>query len=115
MTRAFSTPPITNLERQNLIPYTLDGPEFEPLTRWLPVTYDHKTGRGSYFFQMLPGCETKPHVHQGFEEFYVLEGEGVESDGTVIKAGDFISYQPGTYHKTVSAMGLLALVVEWRP
>ena len=34
-----------------------------------------------------PGAVTVPHVHPGYEEFYVLEGEAVESDGTVIRAG----------------------------
>lgn len=51
----------------------------------------------------------------GFEEFYIIEGEAVESDGTVIRAGDFISFPPGSYHSTRSEKGVLALVIEWRP
>ncbi len=56
-----------------------------------------------------------PHVHPGYEEFYVIEGEAVESDGTVIKAGDFISFPPGSYHSTRTDKGCLVLVFEWRP
>jgi quercetin dioxygenase-like cupin family protein len=114
MALAFSTPPITNLLRDKLVPFTLDGPAYTALTNWLPVTYDEKTGCGSYYFQMLPGCETKLHVHQGYEEFYVLEGEAIESDGTVIKTGDFISFPPGSYHNTRTETGCLVLVVEWQ-
>lgn len=115
MSRAFSVPPITNHLRDKLVPYTMDGPEFEKLNNWLPVTYNEETRCGSYYFQVLPGGYTLPHVHPGYEEFYIIEGEAVESDGTVIKAGDFISFPPGSYHFTRSDKGCLALVFEWRP
>ena len=66
-------------------------------------------------FPVAAGRRTLPHVHPGYEEFYIIEGEAVESDGTVIKAGDFISFPPGSYHFTRSDKGCLALVFEWRP
>jgi quercetin dioxygenase-like cupin family protein len=54
-------------------------------------------------------------VHPGYEEFYVIEGEAVESDGTVIKVGDYISFPPNSYHNTRTDKGCLVLVFEWRP
>ena len=115
ITRKPDTPPITNLDRDRLQVYDLEGPEQARLIRWLPITYDRDTQRGSYFFQMLPGAVTRPHVHPGYEEFYVIEGEAIESDGTVIRAGDFVSYPPGSCHNTRTETGCLAIVFEWRP
>jgi quercetin dioxygenase-like cupin family protein len=115
VSRAFSVPPITNHTRDKLVPYTLEGYTAENRCQWLPVSYNAETQCGSYYFQLLPGAVTVPHVHPGYEEFYLLEGEAVESDGTVIKAGDFISFPPGSYHFTRSDKGCLALVFEWRP
>lgn len=115
MNRAFSVPPITNLLRDKLVPYTLEGYTAENKCQWLPVSFNAETQCGSYYFQLLPGAVTVPHVHPGYEEFYVLEGEAVESDGTVIKAGDFISFPPNSYHNTRSDKGCLVLVFEWRP
>ena len=115
MSRAFSVPPIVSHLRDRLVPYTMDGPDYAKMTNWLPVTYDEKTRCGSYYFQLLPGGYTAFHEHAGYEEFYIIEGEAVESDGTVLKAGDFISFPPGSYHNTRSENGVLALVVEWQP
>ena len=76
---------ITNLRRL-LIPYELDGPGFD-LISWLPITYDEATETGTYFFKMLPGAETAAHTHRGYEEYYVIEGGAVESDGRVLGRG----------------------------
>ena len=87
MSRAFSVPPITNLQRDGLVPYTLEGYTAANKCQWLPVSFNAETQCGSYYFQLLPGAVTVPHVHPGYEEFYVLEGEAVESDGTVVGPG----------------------------
>jgi quercetin dioxygenase-like cupin family protein len=97
------------------VPYRLEGYTAENRCEWLPVSFDAKAQSGSYFFRLLAGAVTIPHVHPGFEEFYVLEGEATESDGTVIKAGDFISFPPNSYHFTTSEKGCLMIVFEWRP
>ena len=112
MPRPEDTPTIVNLERDNLQPYTLDGPDY-PGLNWLPITFDQKTSRGSYYFQMEPGAVTRPHTHPNYEEFQVLEGEAIEPDGRVLKAGDFVSYKPGSYHNTRTETGCLMIVFEW--
>jgi len=67
-----------------------------------------------------------PHAHAaglrhrgarppGLEEFIILEGELIDSDGTVFKAGDFVSYAPGTRHNSRTETGCLIAVFEWRP
>ncbi len=104
---------IVNAATADFITYDLEGPEQLRLIRWLPVTYDRRTGIGSYYFKMLPGAVTTPHTHPHFEEFFVIEGEAVESDGRVLKAGDFVSFPPGSHHNTRTETGCLMIVVEW--
>ena len=89
-------PTIVNLADDGLIPYELDGPEYAGLIEWRPISYDEATETGTYFFRMHPGAETAPHTHRGWEEFYVIEGEAIESGGRTIRAGDFVSFAPGT-------------------
>ncbi len=115
MSRVSSVPPVTNLLRDKLMPYRLEGYTAENKCNWLPISFDAEKQCGSYYFQLEPGAVTIPHVHPGYEEFFVIEGEAQESDGTVIKAGDFISFPPGSYHNTTSEKGCTLIVFEWRP
>jgi hypothetical protein len=48
------------------------------------------------------------------EEFLILEGELIDSDGRVFKRGDFVSYDAGTRHHSRSERGCLIVVFEWR-
>lgn len=104
---------ITNAATLPLQAYDLEGPEQQRLIRWLPIRYDRETGCGSYYFQMLPGAVTTPHRHPRYEEFFVIDGEAIESDGTILRTGDFISFAPDTEHFTRSETGCLLIVVEW--
>ena len=36
---------------------------------------------------MDPGSKSLPHKHQGFEEFYVIDGELEDADGKIFKKG----------------------------
>ena len=93
-------------------PYDLDGP-LQPEISWLPVSYEADSGNGSYLMRMQPGAVTIEHVHEGVEDYMILEGELIESDGTVLKAGDFVSYAPGTRHNSRTETGCLIVVCEW--
>lgn len=94
--------------------YDLEGP-VQPEMSWLPVSYDKATQCGSYLMRMAPGAETLAHDHPGFEEFLIIEGDLVDSDGAVYTRGDFVSYRPGTRHSSTTQHGCLILVTEWRP
>ena len=48
------------------------------------------------------------------KEFLILEGDLVDSDGTVFLAGDFVSYQAGTHHNSWTEKGCLIAVFEWQ-
>ena len=95
-------------------PYDLDGP-LQPDMSYAPLSHDAGSERGSYLMRMEPGSATIPHTHAGREEFLVLEGEAIEDDGTVLKAGDWIVYEPGTRHNTRTVTGCLLLGLDWDP
>ena len=75
------------------------------------LTYDKKNGGfGTYVLKMSPGSKTLPHIHPGFEEFLVIKGHLIDSDGKVFKKGDFVSFKPGTKHSSHTKKGCQLLV-----
>jgi anti-sigma factor ChrR (cupin superfamily) len=61
---------------------------------------------------MDPGAQTVPHTHMGFEEFLIVEGELIDSDGMVFKKGEFVSFEPGSQHSSFSEIGALIIVFQ---
>jgi quercetin dioxygenase-like cupin family protein len=94
--------------------YDMEGPVQEDMS-WLPISYDEASGQGSYMMRMRPGAVTIAHEHAGMEEFLILEGDLVDSDGTVFGPGDFVSYEPGTHHNSWTEGGCVIAVFEWVP
>ena len=68
-----------------------------------------KSNFGTYISKLEPGTKTLPHIHTGFEEFLILEGELIDSDGKIFKKGDFISYEPNSSHSSYTNKGCLIL------
>lgn len=64
--------------------------------------------------QFLPGARAKAHIHPGHENILVLEG-GFEDETGRYRAGDLVSYPPGSRHRWVSDEGALLYVVWDRP
>lgn len=104
---------VVNAHTTRFLPYDLEGP-VQPEMSWLPVSYDRETGQGCYLMRMDPGAVTLAHEHPGMEEFLILEGDLVDSDGAVFGPGDFVSYQAGTQHNSWTEKGCLLAVFEWR-
>ena len=59
---------------------------------------------------MEPGAESVPHQHGGAEEFLMIEGELIDNDGTVYRAGDVVWLAPGTEHNSRTETGCLIAV-----
>ena len=104
---------ITSISKTQFQPYDLEGP-VQPEMSWLPISFRKDSGVGSYVMRMQPGAKTIAHDHPGYEEFLVLEGELIDSDETVFKAGDFVSFAPGTRHWSRTETGCVLAVFEWR-
>ena len=67
-------------------------------------------GNGTYLLKMEPNAKSLPHVHTGFEEFLMLEGELTDPDNKVFKKGDFVTFEPGSTHSSFTKDGCLILV-----
>lgn len=104
---------VVNAHTTRFLPYNLEGP-VQPEMSWLPVSFDRETGQGCYLMRMEPGAVTIAHDHARMEEFLILEGDLVDSDGTVFGPGDFVSYQAGTHHNSSTQNGCLLAVFEWQ-
>jgi anti-sigma factor ChrR (cupin superfamily) len=104
---------VIRIAETEFLPYDLDGP-LQPEMSWLPISFDRSSWQGCYLMRMRPGAITIEHDHPGLEEFVILEGELIDSDGTVFKAGDFVSYEAGTRHNSRTETGCLIAVFEWR-
>ena len=62
-------------------------------------------GIGFHVYRMPPGMTTRGHRHNGVEQFLVLEGELIDSDGTVFRQGDLVCYDGATEHSSYSPTG----------
>jgi anti-sigma factor ChrR (cupin superfamily) len=108
------TQKIVNVGTTAMQVYDLDGP-VQPEISWLPISFRRDRNVGSYLMRMQPGAVVLEHTHPGYEDFVMLEGELIDTDGTVYKSGDFISFEPGTRHGSHTKTGCLIAVFEWKP
>lgn len=95
-------------------PYVRYGAPIPGLS-WSPIRDDPATGDAAYYLRFAPGARSRPHEHVGREEFYVIEGELTDPDGRVFRAGEFVSFAPGTRHSSHSERGCLLLVLLRQP
>ncbi len=94
--------------------YDFGGPALEGVQQ-LDLSYDRTTGHGAYMIRMEPGTKTTAHVHTLREEYLILEGDVVESDGTVLGPGDYVIYEPGTEHNSRTVNGCLLIGFDYPP
>jgi anti-sigma factor ChrR (cupin superfamily) len=104
---------VVNAHTSLFLPYDLEGP-VQPEMSWLPLSFDRDTQCGTYLMRMEPGAVTIEHDHPGMEEFLVIEGDLVDSDGAVFGPGDLVCYEAGTRHHSRTETGCLLAVFEWR-
>ena len=86
----------------------------EHKTSFLNLNPDMEQGIGFYIYRMAPGSNSAPHQHSGAEEFYVIEGDLRDHDGTLYQAGDVVWLAPGTVHNSYSENGCtVAVFSQW--
>jgi len=101
---------ITDIDNLNFKPFDNYG-EVVPGMTWHKISYNKENGgQGTYVLKMEPGTKSLLHVHTGFEEFFMLDGELIDPDGKIFKKGDFVSYEPGSQHSSYTKNGCLVLV-----
>ena len=99
---------VTNIFDTPYMAYDLDGPVQKDM-QLLNLSYNKDSGLGWYVIRMAPGAATIPHTHNSREEYLILEGDLIESDGTVLREGDFVNYAPGTHHNSRTENGCLLI------
>ena len=99
---------ITQLKSLKFKPFNKYGKKIKGWT-WHKISFNKKTNFGTYISKLEPDTKTLAHVHSGHEEFLILEGELIDSDGTVFKKGDFVTYEPNTEHSSHTENGCLIL------
>ena len=101
---------ITNLYKAKFEPFDNYGSPVKGMS-WHKISYNRDNGGlGTYLLKMDPNAKSLPHMHTGYEEFYMLEGELTDIDGKTFKKGDFISFEPGSTHSSFTKDGCLVLV-----
>ncbi len=91
-------------DAERFVPYDRYGDPVPGLS-WINMSVDPATGSGSYLLRIAPGYQSLPHEHVDYEDFFVIEGELIDDDGTVFRAGDFVSFRPKTIHSSHSPNG----------
>ena len=103
---------ITNLYDVEFVPFDNYGSPV-PGMNWHKISYDKKNGgHGTYLLKMDPSAKSLPHMHMGFEEFLMLEGELIDPDNKIFKKGDFVTFEPGSSHSSYTKIGCLLLVFQ---
>ena len=82
-----------------------------PGVEWLPLSGGAEANKEVYLIRFGPGSRSHPHIHQGSEEFLVLDGELTDHDGMVFQSGDFVRFDPGSEHWSYSENGCTLLVI----
>ena len=96
----------------------IDNGEFKPLVdddgrvdgEVLQINLNHELGCGFHIYRMPPGHTTTRHVHEGDEDFLMLEGEIVDHDGFRYKKGDLVWLEGGTEHNSYTEHGAVMAV-----
>lgn len=100
---------IVNIESAEFKPWELDSgaDSGQSLVQLNTAKAD---GVGFHLFRMAPGTTTDAHRHTGDEEFYVLDGDLVDNDGTRYVPGDLVWMKEGTEHHSYTENGCTLVV-----
>ena len=79
--------------------------------KWLPLSEDEDLQHEVFIIRFGAESSSSLHRHNGYEEFYVLDGELIDADGEVFKKGDYIKFEKGTKHSSHSKTGCTLLVI----
>jgi anti-sigma factor ChrR (cupin superfamily) len=95
-------------DRVNWIPSPMPGVDRRPLDR-----IGDEVARATTIVRYAPNSQFSPHVHDGGEEFLVLEGVFEDEHGA-FPVGSYIRNPPTSQHKPGSAPGCVIFVKLWQ-
>ncbi|HWT99633.1 MAG TPA: cupin domain-containing protein [Terriglobales bacterium] len=100
---------VANIKSAPFKPFETDGAVI-PGQSYLQFDETFEAGTGFHVYRMAPGTASQPHEHTCHESFYVVEGEIIDHDGYVYRAGDFVLLKAGTIHNTRTETGATLIV-----
>jgi mannose-6-phosphate isomerase-like protein (cupin superfamily) len=100
---------VANIRTATFTPFEADG-AVVPGQSYLQFDDTFPPGTGIHLYRMAPGTSSQPHEHSCHESFYVIEGEVIDHDGYVYKAGDFVLLKDGTIHNSRTETGATLVV-----
>jgi len=101
---------VVNLADAEFKPWTLDDGSVDESQTVVQLNTSKPPGVGFHIFRMAPGTTTTAHRHTGDEEFYIIEGDLTDNDGTEYKPGDLIFMKEGTEHHSTTKNGCTMVV-----
>ena len=101
---------IIKTKKSKFLPYDRYGKVIYGL-EWLPLSSDNPYEKEIFLIHFKPKSHSSLHIHNGIEEFFVLEGELIDGDGQLFEKGDFIRFEAGTKHSSYTKKGCKLLVI----
>lgn len=95
---------VVNIHDVEFQTYSLQGKPQKDIS-WHNISWSDEDNSGFFLIKFAPGGVSIPHEHLGFEEFVIIEGELIDHDGWVYRAGDCVSLTKGSQHYTHSNTG----------
>lgn len=95
---------VANIKTAAFRPFLVDGVPL-PGQSVLQLDDSEPLGVGFHIYRMEPGARSQAHEHTCNEQFLVLEGELIDHDGTVYRAGDMVLLRKGSRHSSHTETG----------
>lgn len=100
---------VANIDNTEFKPWTLeDGSDSGQSL--IQLNHAKSDGVGFHIFRMAAGTTTESHRHMGDEEFYVIDGDLTDNDGTEYRPGDLVWMKDGTEHNSTTKNGCTLVV-----
>jgi len=100
---------VANIKTARFQQFEADGAVI-PGQSYLQFDDTFEAATGFHVYRMAPGTASQPHEHTCHESFYVVDGELIDHDGYVYRAGDFVLLKEGTIHNTRTETGATLIV-----
>ena len=100
---------VANAKSAGFVPW-IDRDGTDSGTSTLQLNRERPAGTGFFLYKMAAGTASEAHEHNGDEEFYVIEGDLTDNDGTTYHAGDLVLLKSGTQHYSTTQNGCLLAV-----
>jgi mannose-6-phosphate isomerase-like protein (cupin superfamily) len=100
---------VANIKTARFQQFEADGAVI-PGQSYLQFDDTFEAATGFHVYRMEAGTASQPHEHTCHESFYVIDGEIIDHDGYVYRAGDFVLLKEGTIHNTRTETGATLIV-----